>query len=160
MTDFPTLSCTSTSEITNLSVSWSLTKRTPFGRSLPILVIIIGEYRPPPTQWTIAAEKNELFKCSFLSWRFTTHIYYHSLVVLKCCHDFATVGGRIAHHYLVVRDVESKGQVFPPTISRVILRMGLKAENLTSSSCLGPPIPTVKVITRYDSFTVEIFHWE
>ena len=47
MTDFPTLSCTSTSEITNLSVSWSLTKRTPFGRSLPILVIIIGEYRPP-----------------------------------------------------------------------------------------------------------------
>ena len=60
-------------------------KRTPFGRSLPILVII-GSI-PLTPEWTTDAEKNELFKLFILSWRFTMHIYYHSWVVLKCCQN-------------------------------------------------------------------------
>ena len=68
-----------------LAEAW---KKNPF-RAEPPHISHHWENPPPPSPlgWTIAAEKNELFKFSFLSWRFTMHIYYHSLVVLKCCHN-------------------------------------------------------------------------
>ena len=139
-----------------LAEAW---KKNPF-RAEPPHISHHWETPPLPPRMNNCCRKERTIQVFF----FILTLHYAYLLsffgVAIIVDDFAMVGGRIAHHYLVVRDVESKGQVFPPTISRIILRMGLKAENLTSSSCVGPPIPIVKVITRYDSFTVEIFHWE
>ena len=47
MTDFPTLSYTSTSEIATLSNAWSLKNVAPFGRRIPVKVIVGGKPQPP-----------------------------------------------------------------------------------------------------------------